>query len=52
KVAVILESEVDAAVKRMTNALEPIMIVVMGGLVAAIMAAIMMPLYKMTELIK
>lgn len=52
KVAIILESEVDAAVKRMTNALEPIMIVVMGGLVAAIMAAIMMPLYKMTELIK
>ena len=32
KVATIMETEVDAAVKGLTNALEPIMIVVMGQL--------------------
>jgi general secretion pathway protein F len=51
KVAIIMEDEVDAAVKRLTTALEPLMIVVMGGIVAGIMTAIMMPLYKMGELL-
>ena len=52
KVATIMEAEVDSAVKGLTAALEPIMIVVMGGLVGGIMIAVMMPLYKLAELIK
>ncbi len=52
KAAEILESEVDSSVRRMTQSLEPIMIVVLGGIVAAIMAAVMLPMYKMTEYIK
>lgn len=52
KTAEILESEVDSSVRRMTQSLEPIMIVVLGGIVAAIMAAVMLPMYKMTEYIK
>ncbi len=52
KVAVIMESEVEATVRRLTTSIEPLMIVFMGGIVAGIMASIMMPLYKMAELIK
>jgi general secretion pathway protein F len=52
KAAEIMESEVDSAVRRMTQSLEPIMIVLLGGIVAAIMAAVMLPMYKMTEYIK
>ncbi|MBS0619800.1 MAG: type II secretion system F family protein [Spirochaetes bacterium] len=52
KAAEIMESEVDSAVKRMTQSLEPVMIVVLGGIVAVIMAAVMLPMYKMTEYIK
>lgn len=52
KIADIMESDVDAAVRRLTTSLEPVMIVFMGGIVAGIMASVMLPLYKMTELIK
>ncbi len=52
KVADIMEVEVDAAVKRLTTALEPIMIVVMGFIVGGIIVSVILPLYKMTELIK
>ncbi|HRP69574.1 MAG TPA: type II secretion system F family protein, partial [Turneriella sp.] len=44
KAAEIMECEVDSAVRRMTQSLEPIMIVFLGGIVAAIMAAVMMPI--------
>ncbi len=52
KVADIMETEVDAAVRGLTSALEPIMIVFMGVVVGGIMVSVMLPLYKMTELIK
>ena len=52
KTAEIIEAEVDSSVRRMTQSLEPIMIVVLGGIVATIMAAVMLPMYKMTEYIK
>ena len=52
KVADIMEVEVDSAVRGLTNALEPIMIVFMGLIVGGIMISVMMPLYKMSELIK
>jgi general secretion pathway protein F len=41
--------EVDNSVKAMTQSLEPIMIVVMGGIIFTIMAAIMSPMYKLTQ---
>jgi general secretion pathway protein F len=52
KAAEIMESEVDSSVRRMTQSLEPIMIIFLGGIVATIMAAVMLPMYKMTEYIK
>ena len=52
KAAGIMESEVDSAVRRMTKSLAPIMFVFLGGILAAIIAAVMLPMYKMTEYIK
>jgi general secretion pathway protein F len=49
KLADIYDSEVNNAIKSMTQSLEPIMIVVMGGLIFTIMAAIMTPMYKLTQ---
>jgi type II secretory pathway component PulF len=49
KLADIFDSEVNNAVKSMTQSLEPIMIVVMGGVIFTIMAAIMSPMYKLTS---
>lgn len=49
KLADIFDSEVNNAIKSMTQSLEPIMIVVMGGLIFTIMAAIMTPMYKLTQ---
>ncbi len=52
KTADIMENEVDTAVRGLTNSLEPVMILVLGVVVGGIMASIMLPLYKMTTLIK
>jgi len=52
KTADIMENEVDTSVKGLTTALEPLMMIVMGGLVGGIMVAILMPLYQMSQLIK
>lgn len=49
KLADIFDSEVNNAVKSMTQSLEPIMIIIMGGVIFAIMAAIMSPMYKLTQ---
>lgn len=52
KLADIFDNEVDSAIKSMTQSLEPMMIVVMGGLIFTIMAAIMTPMYKLTQQIQ
>lgn len=52
KVADIMDGEVDAAVRRMTSALEPLMLIVMGGLVAGIMISVILPIYKLTEMMQ
>lgn len=52
KLADIFDKEVDNAIKSMTQSLEPIMIVIMGGLIFTIMAAIMTPMYKLTQQIQ
>ncbi|MCB1160649.1 MAG: type II secretion system F family protein, partial [Leptospiraceae bacterium] len=49
KLAEIFDKEVNNAIKSLTQSLEPIMIVLMGGLIFTIMAAIMTPMYKLTK---
>lgn len=49
KLSDIFDKEVNNAIKSMTQSLEPIMIIVMGALIFTIMAAIMTPMYKLTQ---
>jgi type IV pilus assembly protein PilC len=46
KIADFYEDEVDAAVKALTSILEPVMIVVVGGIVGFIVIAMYMPMFK------
>ncbi|WCL47936.1 type II secretion system F family protein [Leptospira sp. GIMC2001] len=52
KLSEIYEGEVENTIKSMTQSLEPIMIIVMGGLIFTIMAAIMTPMYTLTKSIQ
>jgi len=52
KVADFYEADVDAAVDAMSSLLEPLIIVVMGGMVAFIAMAIIMPLVQMNQLVQ
>lgn len=52
KVAEFYEDEVDAAVKALTSILEPVMIVVVGGMVGFIVIAMYMPMFKVYEKIQ
>lgn len=49
KVADFYEDEVEQAVKALTSVLEPIMIVVLGGMVGTILLAMYLPLFKVFE---
>lgn len=49
KLSEIYEREVENTIKTMTQSLEPIMIIVMGGVIFTIMAAIMTPMYTLTK---
>ncbi|HEY3376723.1 MAG TPA: type II secretion system F family protein, partial [Armatimonadota bacterium] len=49
KVAEFYEEEVDAAVESLTAALEPLMIVFLGGIVGFIVVAMFMPLVKLID---
>jgi type IV pilus assembly protein PilC len=40
------QEEVDAAVKNISELIQPVLIVVMGGLIAIIMLAILWPIYN------
>ncbi len=51
-VAEYYESEVDAAVKALSSIIEPIMIVVVGGIVGAIIIAMYLPMFRIFELIE
>jgi type IV pilus assembly protein PilC len=51
KIAEFYESEVDAAVKALTSIIEPIMIVVVGSIVGAIVISMYLPLFYIYELI-
>lgn len=52
KVAEFYEDEVEASVKALTSILEPVMIVVVGGIVGFIVLAMYMPMFKVYEKIQ
>ena len=52
KVADFYEDEVEAAVKGLTSLLEPLMIIVVGGIVGFIVVSMYMPLFKVYDAIK
>lgn len=52
KIADFYEDEVEAAVKALTSILEPLMIIVVGGIVGFIVIAMYMPLFKVYDQIK
>ncbi len=52
KVAVFYEEEVNAAVEALTSIIEPIMIVVMGGIVGGMLIAMYLPMFDMVGAIK
>lgn len=49
KVADFYEDEVEQAVKALTSVLEPVMIVVIGGMVAVILLSMYLPMFKVFE---
>src|SRR5215211_2949413 len=52
KIAEFYESEVDAAVKALTSIIEPLMVVVVGGIVGAIVISMYLPLFEIYNLIE
>lgn len=52
KIADFYEDQVEAAVKQLTSILEPVMIVLVGGIVGFIVIAMYMPLFKVYDQIK
>ena len=52
KIADFYESEVDASVKALTSIIEPLMIVVIGGIVGGIIIAMYLPMFRIFELIE
>ncbi len=46
------EDQLKATIKAATSAIEPIMIILMGGIVAFIAASILLPIFKMSQLVK
>jgi type IV pilus assembly protein PilC len=52
KIAEFYESEVDAAVKALTSIIEPLMIIVVGGIVGGIVISMYLPMFKIFELVQ
>ena len=52
KIADFYEDQVDAAVKSLTSILEPIMLVVVGGIVGFIVISMYLPLFKVYDQIR
>lgn len=46
------DDQLKATIKAATSAIEPLMIIVMGGIVAFIAASILLPIFKMSQLVK
>ena len=52
KIGDFYESEVDATIKSLTSIIEPLMIVVVGGIVGGIIIAMYLPMFQIFELIE
>ena len=52
KIADVFENEVESTIMRLTAYLEPVMILVMGGIVGFIVLSICLPIFEMNQLIK
>jgi general secretion pathway protein F len=52
KIADVFESEVESSILRLTSYLEPVMILVMGGIVGFIVLSICLPIFEMNQLIR
>ncbi len=52
KIADFYEAEVDAKVKALTSLIEPIMIMVVGGIVGFIVIAMYLPIFKLYDSIR
>ena len=51
KVADFYEDEVEQAVKALTSVMEPIMILVLGGMVGSILVSMYLPMFKIMDAI-
>ena len=51
KIADFYDDEVDAAVEALTAAIEPLMIVIMGGMVGSMLVAMYLPMFKMSSVV-
>ena len=51
KIAVFYEDEVDQAVENLTSVIEPIMIVLMGGIVGGMVVAMYLPMFKLISVV-
>jgi type IV pilus assembly protein PilC len=52
KIADFYEAEVDAAIKALTSILEPVMIILIGGIVGFIVISLYLPMFKVYDTIK
>jgi general secretion pathway protein F len=52
RVSRILESEMESSLKRLMSLMEPVMILLMGAIVAFIVISILLPIFEMNQLIK
>jgi len=52
KIADFYEDEVEEAVKTMTSLIEPLMMVVLGGIIAVLVIAMYLPVFTMADTIK
>ncbi|MGP1375326.1 MAG: type II secretion system F family protein [Almyronema sp.] len=52
KVADFYEDEVEQAVKALTSVMEPIMIIVLGGMVGSILISMYLPMFKIMEVVQ
>ena len=52
RVSRILENELDSSLKKLLSLLEPVMILLMGAIVAFIVISILLPIFEMNQLIK
>jgi type IV pilus assembly protein PilC len=52
KVADFYEDEVEQAVKALTSIMEPLMIIVLGGMVGAILISMYLPMFRLMDVVK